>query len=163
MSRPNSHTQTRDALEAEISRIRSLDKDDLRILWLKTFKAPAPQMLPKDLLGRAIAYHLQEKAYGGLDTATTRLLERHARGDMSTIPQRHLKSGTVLVRDYQGKRHTVTVAKNGFLWNETAYPSLSAVAKAITGTKWNGHRFFGLRGSEHIINAQAYKLQETAS
>jgi len=58
---------------------------------------------------------------------------------------RRLKPGTVLVREYQGERHTVTVVPGGYLWRETIYTSLSTVARAITGTTWNGHRFFGLK------------------
>jgi Protein of unknown function (DUF2924) len=58
---------------------------------------------------------------------------------------RRLKPGTVLVREYQGARHTVTVVANGFVWREATYASLSTIAQAITGTNWNGPRFFGLR------------------
>jgi hypothetical protein len=59
-----------------------------------------------------------------------------------------LKSGTVLVREYQGERHSVTVTPDGYVWREKTHPSLSAVALAITGTAWNGHRFFGLRSAQ---------------
>jgi hypothetical protein len=62
---------------------------------------------------------------------------------------RRLKPGTVLVREYQGERHTVTVVPDGYVWRETTYPSLSTVARAITGTAWNGRRFFGLRAGRN--------------
>jgi Protein of unknown function (DUF2924) len=69
-----------------------------------------------------------------------------ARGNRSRADRpRRLKTGTVLVREYQGERHTVTVVANGFVWREATYASLSAIARAITGTNWNGPRFFGLR------------------
>jgi hypothetical protein len=61
------------------------------------------------------------------------------------LPRRHLKPGTVLVREYDGQRHTVTVAADGFEWRGTTYASLSAIARAITGTAWSGPRFFAVR------------------
>jgi hypothetical protein len=129
----------------QIDEIRSLNKDELRQRWEAMFKKPVPEALTKDLLARMIAYRLQEKAFGGLDRETEKLLESYARGDKSTTPPRRMKSGTVLLREYQGVRHTVTVADGGFIWNDKKYASLSTIAKEITGTSWNGPRFFGLR------------------
>jgi hypothetical protein len=68
-----------------------------------------------------------------------------ARGEKPNELNRRLKAGTVLVREYQGERHTVTVVPDGFVWHDTTYSSLSTIARAITGTAWNGPRFFGLR------------------
>ena len=85
---------------------------------------------------------MQEQAFGGLDRESLTFLDGLARHGSS--PRRQLKPGTVLVRDYQGQRHTVTVAPNGFDWQGTTYPSLSAIARAITGTAWSGPRFFAL-------------------
>jgi Protein of unknown function (DUF2924) len=83
---------------------------------------------------------------GGLDPETTRHLASLARGNRSRADRpRRLKTGTVLVREYQGERHTVTVVANGFVWREATYASLSIIARAITGTNRNGPRFFGLR------------------
>src|SRR5215218_7473242 len=136
-------------IEAEIVRIRSLTVEELRSLWRTTFRSARPAGFTKDLLGRAIAYRIQENAYGGLDRASRKLLEGLVRGaDSATQLHRRLKSGTVLVREYQGERHSVTVVPAGYVWREKTYPSLSAIALAITGTAWNGHRFFGLRVSE---------------
>lgn len=132
-------------IASQIEEIRSLNKDQLRQRWEKLFKKPVPEALTKDLLARMIAYRIQEKAFGGLDRATEKLLESYARGDRSLVPQRRMKSGTVLLREYQGVRHTVTVADGGFIWNDKKYASLSTIAKEITGTSWNGPRFFGLR------------------
>ena len=89
-----------------------------------------------------IAYRLQERAFGGLDRESLRLLHGLARHGGS--PRRRLKPGTVLVRDYQNQRHTVTVVPDGFDWQGTTYASLSAIARAITGTAWSGPRFFAL-------------------
>src|SRR5919109_1309567 len=81
-------------------------------------------------------------AFGGLDRESLRFLDGLARHGGS--PRRHLKPGTVLVRDYQGQRHTVTIVSDGFDWQGTTYPSLSAIARAITGTAWSGPQFFTL-------------------
>jgi hypothetical protein len=134
------------AIEAEIDRIRSLGVDALRQRWPAMFGGPPPAGLTKDLIARMIAYRIQEEALGGLDRQTSKLLDRLARGDTAgTHLNRRLKVGTVLVREYQGERHTVTVVPDGFAWQGTIYSSLSTIARAITGTSWNGPRFFGLR------------------
>jgi hypothetical protein len=110
-----------------------------------TFGTIPPKGLTKDILGRMIAYRIQEEAFGGLDRDTLKLLDRLAQGQKPSELNRRLKPGTVLVREYEGTRHTVTVAADGFLWQEKTYSSLSTIAQLITGTKWNGPRFFGLR------------------
>jgi Protein of unknown function (DUF2924) len=130
------------AIEVEITRLRSLALDALRRRWRAVFGRTPPAGLSKDLLGRMIACHLQERAFGGLDRESLRFLDALAR--YGGPPRRRLKAGTVLVRDYQGQRHTVTVAPNGFEWQGTTYPSLSAIARVITGTAWSGPRFFAL-------------------
>jgi Protein of unknown function (DUF2924) len=130
------------AIEAEIAHLRSLALDALRRRWRVVFGRMPPAALSKDLLGRMIAWHMQEQAFGGLDRESLRFLESFARHGGS--PRRRLKPGTVLVRDYQGQRHTVTVAADGFNWQGTTYASLSAIARAITGTAWSGPRFFAL-------------------
>ena len=95
-------------------------------------------------MARFLSWHIQEQALGGLDAGTARLLDGFARGERPAA-ERRLKPGTVLVREYQGERHTVTVVPGGYVWRETPYTSLSTLARAITGTAWNGPRFFGLR------------------
>jgi hypothetical protein len=136
------------AIEAEIEHIRSLGLDALRVRWRSTFGATPPLALTKDLLARMMAYRIQEEAFGGLDRATIRLLDRLSRGEKpGTEVNRRLKAGTVLVREYQGERHTVTVVPGGFVWRGTTYGSLSTTARAITGTPWGGPRFFGLRSA----------------
>jgi hypothetical protein len=133
------------AIEAEVDQIRSLGIDALRQRWRMMFGAIPPKGLTKDIMGRMIAYRIQEEAFGGLDRETIKLLDRLAQGQKPTELNRRLKPGTVLVREYEGTRHTVTVVPDGFLWQETTYSSLSTVAQLITGTNWNGPRFFGLR------------------
>jgi len=133
------------AIEAEVDQIRSLGIDALRDRWRLMFEANPPPGLTKDIMGRMIAYRIQEEAFGGLDRETTKLLDRLARGEKPNALNRRLKAGTVLVREYRGERHTVTVAPDGFVWQGTTYSSLSTIARTITGTAWNGPRFFGLR------------------
>lgn len=133
------------AIEAEIEHIRSLGIQALRTRWRSTFGAIPPKGLTKDIICRMIAYRIQEEAFGGLDRETRKLLYQLAKGEKPNDLGRRLKAGTVLVREYQGERHTVTVMADGFLWREQTYTSLSTIAEAITGTKWNGPRFFGLR------------------
>jgi Protein of unknown function (DUF2924) len=133
-------------LEAEIEHIRSLPIDAIRALWRQTFKSQPPVALGKDMLGRMIAYHVQEKALGGLSRTSLRLLDNFERGRpaIETI-HRRLKPGTVLVREYQGELHSVVVASDGFVWRAETYASLSTIARLVTGTNWNGPKFFGLR------------------
>ncbi len=133
------------AIEAEIDHVRSLGIDALRKGWRLMFGAPPPKGLTKDIIARMIAYRIQEEAFGGLDRETVKLLDRLARGGKPDGLNRRLKPGTVLVREYQGERHTVTIVPGGFLWQDSTYLSLSAIARAMTGTAWNGPRFFGLR------------------
>jgi hypothetical protein len=134
------------AIEAEIDRIRSLGLDALRRHWQAAFGRTPPCGLSKDIMRRMIAGRMQERAFGGLDHASVTLLDSLARHDRPA--RRHLKAGTVLVRDYQGQRHTVTIVHDGFLWQGTTYRSLSAIARAMTGTAWSGPRFFGLKETD---------------
>jgi hypothetical protein len=134
------------AVDAEVDRIRSLGIDALRARWRLMFGGPAPKGLTKDIIRRMITNRIQEDAIGGLDRETTKLLDRLARGEKTGAElNRRVKAGTVLIREYRGKQHTVTVVPEGFLWEGATYSSLSTIARAITGTAWNGPRFFGLR------------------
>jgi hypothetical protein len=134
-------------LEVEIARIRALGLNELRSLWRSTFHTPPPPPFTKDLIARFICWHIQEQSLGGLDQKVTKLLDGLARGDTPGADRR-LKVGTVLVREYQGERHTVTVVSDGYVWRDVTYASLSPIARAITGTAWSGPRFFGVRAVE---------------
>jgi hypothetical protein len=167
-------------LEAELAALDGLEIDGLRQRWRKLFRKPAPSHLPRYLLFRIIAYRLQADVYGDLDRETVRYLDqiakerrkRRANGEPRTpkaVPRvppvrnhRSLKAGTLLAREYGGTMQRVVVVPNGFLWNETTYATLSEVARAITGTKWNGPRFFGLRGKADG-NATSADTRRTAS
>jgi hypothetical protein len=132
-------------LAAEIARLAKLPKDQLRTAWTAEFRKEPSKGLSRDLLLRTLAWRHQENAFGGHDRATLKLLEAYARGQGAAPIFRRLKSGTVLIREYRGVRYTVTIARDGFIWQEKTYPNLSVIARAITGSNWNGPRFFGLR------------------
>jgi hypothetical protein len=147
----------REAIETEIDRVRSLGLDELRTLWRVTFRSSPPTAFTKDLMARFLCGHIQEQSQDGLDPETAKHLDGLARGDKRGANRpRRLKPGTVLLREYQGERHTVTVVANGYVWHETTYASLSTLARAITGTSWNGPRFFGLHsGAEPRASSEA--------
>lgn len=137
-----------DQLQTELDRLAGLDGPALAARWRRVFGRAAPPGLSRALLHRALAYRIQANALGDLDRETLRALDRMAGGGGEVIPlpeKRGRKPGTLLTREWQGAMHSVMVLESGFAWNGRAYPSLSEVARAITGTKWNGPRFFGLR------------------
>jgi hypothetical protein len=142
----------RDKLDIEITRLRGLDVGELRSRWHSVFRRRAPPHLPRHLLFRIVAYRLQTDALGDLDPETRRLLDRAstpAEVEKLAIDLNHrrteLRPGTMLVREWNGGLHQVMVLANGFAWSDKTFESLSKVAFAITGTRWNGPRFFGLR------------------
>jgi hypothetical protein len=114
------------AIAAEIVHIRSLAPEALRRRWRAEFGRKPPAALSWDLLGRMIAMRIQEQAFGGLERDSLTFLDSLARRGASL--RRQFKPGTVLVREYQGARHTVTVGREGFSWQGRTYPSLSAIA-----------------------------------
>lgn len=134
-------------LQTEIDAIKDLDLNSLRQRWRERFKRSLPLHQSRDLLMRAYAFELQARNWGDLGNDKRRRL-----ADLATrftansahepAPLESRKPGTVLVRDWNGRRYAVTVAENGFLLDGQIYTNLSAVAFAITGTKWSGPRFF---------------------
>jgi hypothetical protein len=125
--------------------------NELKTEWQAMFDAPAPNN-SRTFLESRLAYRIQELTYGGPDKQTRRLLDLLADEVEGTLTRksqiadpRNPVVGTKLIREWDGIAHTVTVLKEGFEWGGQRYKSLSAVARAITGTRWNGYRFFGLR------------------
>jgi len=127
-------------ITAEVRALAALDLTGLRDEWRRRY-GPPPRMRSKDLLARLLAWRIQAAAFGGLDAATIRLLNNEKSGP----PPIRLEPGTRLAREWQGRRHEVEVLERGFRYRAATYGSLSEVARAITGTRWNGLRFFGLR------------------
>jgi hypothetical protein len=142
----------RKTLDAEVARLRYLDVGELRNRWHTVLGQRPPPHLPRHLLFRVLAYRFQADQLGDLDGESKRILDRS--GSAENAGQRavdlsrrtvNLRPGTTLGREWNGRMHRVAVLTDGFAWNGKTYPSLSKVAFEITGTRWNGPKFFGLR------------------
>ncbi|TGS09818.1 DUF2924 domain-containing protein [Mesorhizobium sp. M2E.F.Ca.ET.209.01.1.1] len=145
-------------IEAEVAAVGDLIRDELADRWLKIYGVPAPRGARRVFLERAIAWHIQAKAFGGIDKDAQRSLfkasatqsarvdtaepdEASARGRSSrALPS----AGARLIREWHGKTHVVDVVATGYIWEGKTYKSLSMIARAITGAHWSGPRFFGL-------------------
>jgi hypothetical protein len=137
-------------LEKDIARLTELTRPALVELWQGQYRADPPKGLSRNLLVRAIAHGMQAKRCGGLTPATRRKLRSIANGQPTCAVRQattrpRLQPGARLVREWNGATHTVEAVDNGFVWNDTHYRSLSAVARAITGARWSGPLFFGIR------------------
>ena len=134
-------------ISAEIAALAALGINDLKSRWRDLYDTEPPPRISRELLTRAIAYRLQEREFGGLAPSTLRLLERVA----DDLPRARLNlackaaPGTLLIREWRGKAHQVTVHDEGVVYRGKRYRSLSEVARLITGTRWSGPLFFGLR------------------
>jgi hypothetical protein len=140
------------AVETELGRLPTTPIADLRKRYRDLFRTEPPKAFGPDLLRRSIAQRIQEKAYGTFSASTRRLLDQLVRAAMAKpngrleLPRR-IKPGSELVRTWKGQTHRVTVMAAGFVRNGKTFASLSEIASEITGTKWNGPRFFGLRSA----------------
>ena len=163
--RRNGRVATKTSVEEEIAHLRGLDLKGLRARWHSVFQRPAPAHLPRHLLFAITAYRIQADRLGDLGHETKQVLDRtDAKSTGVTMSARlvsfdqkrtELTPGTVLVREWDRRSQRVMVMPDGFAWNGQTYDSLSKVAFAITGTKWNGPRFFGLRDKEDRLDAGA--------
>jgi hypothetical protein len=136
----------------DLENLEQFSRDELRALWTEELAEKPPPSLGRDILALGIAYARQERRYGGFSRPVAKELDRllaRALGDGNATPELPtrplLRAGTILVREWQGTTYHVTVTDDGFLWNGKPHRSLSSIARAITGTTWNGPRFFGLR------------------
>ncbi len=137
-------------MAAELARLGDLTLFELREEWRRRHRMPPPMRLSRELLIRAITYNLQERALGGLSKSIVRKLVclnvgLTAGDGRKPIPPISLKSGMRLVREWRGVTHTVLVHADGVEWNGRRYSSLTIIAREITGARWSGPRFFGLR------------------
>jgi hypothetical protein len=138
------------AVEAELGRLPTTSIAELRIRYRELFRTEPPQAFGPDLLRRSIANRIQERAYGGLSPSTRHLLDQLVKAAIAKpngrleLPRR-IKPGSELVRTWKGKSYRVMVMADGFAYDGKKFASLSEIATEITGTRWNGPRFFGLR------------------
>jgi hypothetical protein len=142
---------THDPIPARLAALKTTPTPDLKVQWRELFDSEPPPFNRQYLVTR-LAYRIQELAYGGLKRETIRRLEALGEQlDGGNITKRRIRTdikpitGTRLLREWQGVEHVVTVTADGFEWQGRPYQSLSSIARAITGSRWNGWVFFGLK------------------
>jgi hypothetical protein len=146
------------AVEAELDQLPDTPIVELRRRYRELFRTEPPKAFGPDLVRRSIAHRIQEKAYGGLAVSTRRLLDQLVKAAMAKpngrleLPRR-IKPGSELVRTWKGRSYRVMAMADGFAYDGKTYASLSEIASDITGTRWNGPRFFGLRSSPAKVDA----------
>jgi hypothetical protein len=133
------------SIEREIAALDTLDRPALLRRWQSEYGQEAPPRLSRSLMVKAVAHQMQARVFGGLSPRTIRALKVAAKPESDVVSRRLPGRGTRLVREWNGVLHEVEVLDDGYLWRGQKYRSLSAIALAITGTKWSGPRFFGIR------------------
>ena len=140
-------------VKTQLTRLPEMSKAQLLALWKQLFRLPPPRQCRRGLLIKFLAHRIQEQAYGGLSPVARKRLselarkfETNPRAKLSTASR--IKPGTRLIRDWRGQSHRVTVLENGYEYAGKRYSSRSRVARLITGTRWSGPLFFGLRGKQ---------------
>ena len=141
------------SLDAEIMALQDLPIDPLRKQWQRTFNVAVPKGLSRDLMVRGLTYRMQERVHGGLSQTSRRKLRTFAKqlqaGENGVFdPGPVLKSGTKLIREWRGRVIEVLVLEDEFEFEGLRYGSLSKIAREITGVRWSGPRFFGLKKAE---------------
>ena len=150
VAHPTLEAKVNPAVEAELDKLPKMRIADLRARYRELFRVEPPKAFGPDLLRRSIAHRVQERAYGALPREHQRVLDQLVRAARTKpngrleLPRR-IKPGSELVRTWNNRTYRVVVLESGFAHESQTYKSLSEIAFAITGTKWNGPRFFGLR------------------
>jgi hypothetical protein len=140
--------------------LRALSRQQLLDFWQKVYGKPAPLRIRRELLVPFLAYKMQEDAYGGLKPSTRSELRRIARdlektgGSTESKSRPRIKSGTRLIRKWREETHEVAATLSGFEYRGSTYRSLSEIARKITGTRWSGPAFFGLKGAKSVRRPQ---------
>jgi len=146
-----------DRIREALTRLPTCNRAELTAEWLRLYRTKPPAQIGRNLLMAAVAYRLQEQILGGLQPELRRQLRAIAgqarHGGEPALAAPRLKPGTKLLRDWQGHTHEVLVGENGFLWQQAQYRSLSQIARAITGTRWSGPVFFGLKSRTTSVRA----------
>lgn len=147
------------SLDAQLAALSAISPAALRAAWRDTYRTAPPDITP-ELMARAVASRLQERRYGGLPTSVTREIARlttrlRKTDDVVAIHDVRLKPGTRLVRGWHGRTVNVLVTADGFEFDGHQYSSLTRIAHEVTGTRWSGPRFFGLKGRASILAGKA--------
>ena len=153
-----SRKRARETLRADLETLQELSFGELKERWADLYDSAYPTRISRNFLLRALAYRMQEKVLGGLDRARRRRLDRAAKDlaagrILATSTQTKIKPGTRLLREWQGAVHEVIVLESSVTYRGESWPSLSAVAREITGARWSGPRFFGLKGVAPSVQA----------
>jgi len=136
-------------VSAEIAALHNLNMDGLRKAWRERYGAP-PYLRSPEVFRRLLAERIQLEAFGGdeeVDARLAVLVRNYERSGVVRGPAPPARAGTILIREYEGRTHRVEVREKDFVWEGQAFRSLSQIARQITGTRWNGPAFFGLRGA----------------
>jgi Protein of unknown function (DUF2924) len=154
-----------DDIAAKLQALEQMDHATLRAEWRRLYRTNPPRKVTRNLLLLAVAWKIQEQAFGGLAAATRRRLADLAEtlerdGDVTRSRVARLRPGAKLVREWHGKTHTVIVCEDGFEWKGRHWRSISVIARAITGGHWSGPRFFGL--NEKARSSSEDEVAETA-
>ena len=139
-----------EALAEAVAEVETMSKDELQERWKASFKAAPPPRASRAFLERSLAYRVQEQALGGLSPRVQKQVDRLTREferdpGFAPVSTQTFKPGTRLVREWKGAVHEVEILEMGYLWRGAHYASLSRVAREITGTRWSGPAFFGLK------------------
>ena len=140
-------------IAGQIAQLRALSRPQLLDMWQKLYDRAAPPGIRRELLVPFLAYRMQEHAYGGLKSSARSELRRIARdleksaGSTRLIPRRKIKAGTRLLREWRGQTHEVITTESGYEYRGVGYRSLSEIARKVTGTRWSGPAFFGLKNA----------------
>lgn len=142
---------TQPTLNQQLVSLPNMERKDLLVLWQKLFDKPASPSLRREVIVPILAYRLQERAFGGLKASAVRqlraLVECEPNGPKQVgFSAMRNKVGARMVREWKGKLHEVSVFPEGYEYNGQTYRSLSVIARAITGTRWSGPVFFGIKG-----------------
>jgi hypothetical protein len=165
------HSSDHAAIQAELDRLADLSLDEMKARFLELRGIPLPKFMRRELMIKAVAHAIREAAFGGLNPETRKRLDQLVRqivptGERAPPPPNRIKPGTRLLREWQGTVHEVMVVKDGFVWQGEVHRSLSEIARRITGTRWNGWVFFGLKKtasgkSRDMDQAKPASLQRT--
>lgn len=145
-------SMTTESLAGEFARLSSLERDALKASWQRLYSCAVPVNASRTFLTYAIAHRLQEEILGGIRPSTRRMLKKAAEdtacGRKISMPGASFKAGARLLREWHGVTHEVIIAEDGVQFQGKHYRSLSEVARIITGTRWSGPLFFGLKKRE---------------
>lgn len=143
-------TKTATHIEADISEIHGFSRDELVFKFENLYRQSPPRKMGRELIARAVAHKLQLQQTNSSQSSLNRKLATYAgqlrqTGRLRIAPSTEMKPGSRLVREWQGKLHEVSIRDDGFFYQDQKYRSLSAIARDITGTRWSGPAFFGLK------------------